>query len=717
MTTEIPRQLQNENFKFVLLGEPFLWKNSRTGDIVRVQPENYKDYSYDKTPWNPLGKSPFEDAWQMNGYKFNDVKLLNHINHDGKNYGVIGGNGMLRIIDIDDPELAKEIKLRLNTFTVQTGSGGMHFYIICEYGNNHRFVDRKGEFRANNYQVVGPNCIHPNGNKYTIINDSEIKTLTEEEIMLIINPLITKKVTSLDVDVISENQISVPKEFIELNILPKLSNLAHSLITQLKTREELKSLGFDSRSERDQKVITTLVLNGFGRYVKSVFDIYPIGDKYKEHSNGDVYLEHSIKGARKYSGVVDDNIPRLEIEIENIPINVLRNKIDAYLIEIGKIKNWVSRTYLINVIARKVMISSKDLQKRMEELIHSMEDVAPQDMMDLMDEKLPEIGYWVYPLIPKNFIICFGGKPSSFKSMLVLTLLVAMKTKFPFIKDFKLSEENPKILLLDIENGKYLLNSRMKYIVNNKDLDVKKLKGFDVKYDFSKTDLQKEFNIAKEYDIIVLDSYRRFLEGSENDSEISNKFYLEFLKPLKDLGKTVILIHHLKKIDLNEVTDESLMDAFRGTGDFIAQLDLVHGVFRNKEVSNAEGTKLIFDVNLHLAKNRMGLIIPPVSFKVEKDDVSKTASFRESTFQRIAPPKTRAKNLIVGMIQTAVEIGAVHIVKKVQETTSLSDMAIYKYLKELVDEGVIIKSESGKYKIALNVEEDTGQEDNSDENV
>ena len=51
------------------------------------------------------------------------------------------------------------------------------------------------------------------------------------------------------------------------------------------------------------------------------------------------------------------------------------------------------------------------------------------------------------------------------------------------------------------------------------------------------SNLEKELNNAKNFDIIVLDSYRRFLEGTENDSEITDKFFNEYIKKLKEQGK------------------------------------------------------------------------------------------------------------------------------------------------------------------------------------
>ena len=149
----IPEQLQNPEFRFCLL--------------------------------KPKDKIPFEKAWQKNGYKFNDPKLLKHIENGG-NYGCIGGYGNLIIIDKDKEDL----KIDLNTFTIKTGGGGKHMYVISDYDTNHIFIDEMGEVRAKDYQVVGPDCTHPSGNKYEIFKDIPITKFSSDAVAMLIKPYI-----------------------------------------------------------------------------------------------------------------------------------------------------------------------------------------------------------------------------------------------------------------------------------------------------------------------------------------------------------------------------------------------------------------------------------------------------------------------------------------------------------------------------------------------
>jgi hypothetical protein len=167
---EIPKQLQNPEFRFVLL--------------------------------KPKTKIPFEKNWQKEGYKFDDPKLLKHL-EDGGNYGIIGGYGGLRVLD--DDKTIKEYD-DIQTFTIRSGGGRRHFYFISDYDKNHVLTDGKGELRANNYQVVCPGCIHPSGNKYEIINDLPILSIKGDELKKIIEPFIRTDGTANDVQIIDENK-------------------------------------------------------------------------------------------------------------------------------------------------------------------------------------------------------------------------------------------------------------------------------------------------------------------------------------------------------------------------------------------------------------------------------------------------------------------------------------------------------------------------------
>lgn len=187
----IPKQLQNDNFRFCLIGNYKLWGRYENNKIVErkiFDTSNYDKLMKEKI-WKPLGKAPFEAKWQKIGYKYNDPKLIDWLKR-GNNYGVIAGYGNLRIIDIDDLKLVSKSDKGFNSFTVKTGSGGRHIYYLSDYDKNHIFKNEAGEMRSKNYMVVGPGCTHPSGNKYEVIRDICIEEVDKKDLYETITPLL-----------------------------------------------------------------------------------------------------------------------------------------------------------------------------------------------------------------------------------------------------------------------------------------------------------------------------------------------------------------------------------------------------------------------------------------------------------------------------------------------------------------------------------------------
>lgn len=661
--TEIPQQLKDENFRFVLI--------------------KYKT------------KRPYENNWQNNGYKYNDPKLIKHL-EEGGNYGVIGGYGNLRIIDIDDPTLIEEYDAKLKSFATKTGSGGRHYYILCNYNKNHVFKGGKGELRANNYQVVGPNSIHPSGIPYQVVNDIAIKEYSENELLEIIKPLLN----------VEENnngcQIIVDKNYIDENILPKLTQSLVNLITNPSSKELAKAIGFNSRSERDQRVIVQLTLAGFVQYVKSIFENYPVGDKYKEHKSPEKYLEFNIKNARAYSGVTDDLYTKLEKEIENLPDSVMKNKVNEYLKKILLITDDLKQNILLGLIAKKTFISKQDLGKKINEIRKSTQKATVTSLANLEVKEFKELEYWLYPIVPKGCLVLLGGKPGMFKSMFVFAMGLSMCGNDKFLNNFEI-RSNPKILLYDLENGEEVIYERLKYLKNGmenkKQLD---LSRFDIMYEFNRFNAVEELERAMKYDIIIIDSYRRFLKGNENDSEITDDFWHNFLKPLKDSGKTILMIHHLRKLKIDEeMTEEDLLDAFRGSSDIPTQTDLTFGVFRlSQEMISADDKQATFTIGISRAKNRRGLAIKNFRFNVLKDNNEKKTTFGFiGYYDKVRPPtpKEEKSSKVYDFIKERKEIEKDELIEW-GENNNISKASIERYLDILKREGKIHQPKYGFYK-------------------
>jgi len=156
---QIPKQLQNPDFRFLML---------------------------QKRDKKPL---PQMKEWQKVNAEFNNPVLEYYLNEDG-NYAIIGGFGNLIIIDSDSKEITDIADKLPETFTVKTGSleeYKKHFFYIADkqikpIRLSKESVGDLGDVRSVGQYVVGPNCIHPSGNTYQVIKDIPITHITEEQI-------------------------------------------------------------------------------------------------------------------------------------------------------------------------------------------------------------------------------------------------------------------------------------------------------------------------------------------------------------------------------------------------------------------------------------------------------------------------------------------------------------------------------------------------------
>ena len=183
---EIPKELQNPLFRFCLNGQWNKWGRfekqngkPRCVETKEVEPEDYE--SIDKQSWKPFGKSPKEGNWQKkNNYNFDSEKLKEHPD----NAGIIMGFGNVRVIDVDgDAEKIKELD-KENTFSVQSRPDHRQYYFLCDAVFDKAYYENPtGELRCYNTQCVIPNCRHPSGTTYTIINNAGFVSKTKEELL------------------------------------------------------------------------------------------------------------------------------------------------------------------------------------------------------------------------------------------------------------------------------------------------------------------------------------------------------------------------------------------------------------------------------------------------------------------------------------------------------------------------------------------------------
>ena len=140
------------------------------------------------------GKKPFQKEWQNKIIAFDSPELVFHLDNNHGNYGVMGGGEKrVIIIDFDNEKVQNEICRKLpDTFTVKTGSGKLHKYFTSDKCESFKIFDGEmntlADIQGEGKQVVAPNSIHPNGNKYEVVDSREIVFLPYSEIRALLMP-------------------------------------------------------------------------------------------------------------------------------------------------------------------------------------------------------------------------------------------------------------------------------------------------------------------------------------------------------------------------------------------------------------------------------------------------------------------------------------------------------------------------------------------------
>ncbi len=146
-------------------------------------------------------KRPMEEGWtETVNYKYTEQEFKEYLK-ENKSYGVACGFGNLAVLDEDHESVGELIEKSdlPKTFTVKTGSGKRHFYYIIPDLEKKVILEdfvvdgktmHRGELQWKGQQVIGPGSLHPSGNKYEVLDDNEIATVSQEKMLTILEPFL-----------------------------------------------------------------------------------------------------------------------------------------------------------------------------------------------------------------------------------------------------------------------------------------------------------------------------------------------------------------------------------------------------------------------------------------------------------------------------------------------------------------------------------------------
>lgn len=321
---------------------------------------------------------------------------------------------------------------------------------------------------------------------------------------------------------------------------------------------------------------------------------------------------------------------------------------------------------------------------------------------DIANMKFEKPDYWIKDLLPKSATIVIGSKAGKGKTLYLLAQMISMTKGQSFLERFPIMNEPNKMLYIDLDdNGFQSLHWKIQYLLNGSGNNIEIRKKIDFQQEFDVNDLKAELENIKPYDIIVLDSYRRFLKGDENDSEVTNRFFKTFIKPAKEMGKTIVLLHHFKKGDMSQISDQDLIDSFRGSSDLPTQVQVAYGLIQSNEEEDIQNGTLKFNLALHRAKDRDAIVVKSFNFNVLKDERNQTTTFKWNGYGGLKKEKqNRAqRKLLLDYVQSHPNSSRNDILSVIERDSGLSAATIDRYLKDAILVGELIKTRYGLYKI------------------
>ncbi len=226
---------------------------------------------------------------------------------------------------------------------------------------------------------------------------------------------------------------------------------------------------------------------------------------------------------------------------------------------------------------------------------------------DIMTQPLPAVEWVVEPLIACGDRVIVFGEFGSYKSWLLLDLGLYLGAGKPWLDKFAVPRPLG-VLYVDGEMNERTLRRRTQRLGEgagfSADPPFRALPWRGNRFDSPNVaqDLLRQVKAAG-FDpaVIILESLRRFLVGSENEAEAVGHFW-DAVDPIRQAGKTLIVSHHMRKP--NPKGGNESRNRASGSTDILAGSDASFAVLRE-----ATGEILIENTKMREAEQPESLLV------------------------------------------------------------------------------------------------------------
>lgn len=581
-------------------------------------------------------KKPFEQDWTNKPYKWEEIEEFTK----ESNYGVLCGHGDLAVIDSDNPELQKQIEEKLpKTLRIKTGSGGIHNYFFIPHLKKKIILttDLTGrEVHWGEVQSYGTQVVGPGS---THPNGKQYEIIEREPIK------------------------TLTEEELLSAILPFMKQIQE---IEQSSKWERKEYG----SEIDNLNVGDIWgTHGFKEKAGEYYGGHPIhgsegGMNFWLNPNKNLWhcFRHDSGGGPLSAIAVKDGV----IDCSQAHKGALRGSKAFEAIQIAKDKYGLKETKIVEKIVKKnfELIWEKDLQ-----------DYETEDKEWIIDK-----------LIPSKAVGVWTGKRGTMKTFIVLNAISCVAAGKDFLD--KYPTVKGKVIYLDKENGVYVMKQRMPMIKKGLELEEPLDIGFicfsTLKIDRI-ADIEQIKEIVAEHkpNLLIVDTYRRGISFEENDAGKVSELFVDTLRPLVEkYNLSIVLIHHDRKGESQG--DE--MDMIRGSSDLANYSDFI---LKNER----KGKNLI----LKQLKMRMAPEESPMEIGVSSDEESYIGFNCLGEYTPQTKDKRCAEILTGWIIKRGIKEFTTKEAIEVAFSEGIKKQNFYNGLQVLIDNGLIVKEEHGKY--------------------
>ena len=218
----------------------------------------------------------------------------------------------------------------------------------------------------------------------------------------------------------------------------------------------------------------------------------------------------------------------------------------------------------------------------------------PITLKELLNTEFPEQQWLVESLVPADGITIMAAEPGSYKTYMLLDIAIKVTQGEPLFDKFATEKSN--VLMVDEDNGGWLLNRRLKQ------LGAKSKEDLPIYFYSNEGFLIDEKNITKllarceelNVKLLMIDCLAQVHELDENVSGDMSKIFRQ-LRRFKAKGIAVLITQHNRKPGTNK---GSMRHEMRGSSAILASADSQVALSRDEDLVTVEQGKQRFEKEL-----------------------------------------------------------------------------------------------------------------------